>query len=68
MKPAIDFYSYHRYFGEIYPKIETDPGFRMSVDDALNCASSLQVAGVSLVILLLSGYVDERSRSPAAEA
>jgi 3-oxoisoapionate decarboxylase len=48
MKPAIDFYCYHRYFGEIYPKIETDPGFRMSVDDALHRAAALKVEGVSL--------------------
>ena len=48
MKPAIDFYCYHRYFGEIYPGIEQDPGFRMSVEDALNRAAALGVAGVSL--------------------
>lgn len=48
MKVAIDQYCYHRYFGEIYPGIETDPGRRMDFDDFLARAKSLDVAGVSL--------------------
>ncbi|GAN82111.1 sugar phosphate isomerase/epimerase family protein [Acidocella aminolytica] len=48
MKSAIDSYCYHRYFGEIYPGIETDSGVRMSLDEFLDKALALQVQGVSL--------------------
>lgn len=48
MKLAIDSYSYHRYFGEIYPGLETDPGTRMTVSDFVERAHALGVAGVSL--------------------
>ncbi|MCW5654829.1 sugar phosphate isomerase/epimerase family protein [Hydrogenophaga sp.] len=48
MTPAIDSYSYHRYFGEIYPGLESDPGQRMSISDFLRRAHGLGVAGVSI--------------------
>ncbi|MFT3717739.1 sugar phosphate isomerase/epimerase family protein [Pseudorhodoferax sp.] len=48
MKVAIDSYSYHRYFGEIYPNLERDPGSRMTVADFVERAHMLGVAGVSL--------------------
>lgn len=48
MKPAIDSYTYHRYFGEIYPGIEKDPGVRMTMFDFLDRAHALGVAGVSI--------------------
>jgi sugar phosphate isomerase/epimerase len=48
MKLAIDSYCYHRYFGEIYPDLQTDPGKRMTVWDFLRRAHKLGVAGVSL--------------------
>ncbi|WP_341645532.1 sugar phosphate isomerase/epimerase family protein [Thauera sp. SDU_THAU2] len=48
MKIAIDSYSYHRYFGEIYPGLEEDPGSRMSMGDFVDRAHELGVAGVSL--------------------
>lgn len=48
MKLAIDSYSYHRYFGEIYPGIEQDPGSRITMRDFLDRAHALGVAGVSL--------------------
>jgi sugar phosphate isomerase/epimerase len=48
MKVAIDQYCYHRYFGEIYPGLETDPGRRMRFEDFMACAESLGVEGVSL--------------------
>lgn len=48
MKIAIDSYCYHRYFGEIYPNLQTDPGTRMSVWDFLRRARKHGVEGVSL--------------------
>ncbi|MDR3534176.1 MAG: sugar phosphate isomerase/epimerase [Rhodopila sp.] len=48
MKIGIDSYCYHRFFGEIYSGLETDPGTRMNVWDFLDRAASLKVAGVSL--------------------
>jgi sugar phosphate isomerase/epimerase len=48
VKIAIDSYSYHRYFGEIYPGLEQDPGSRMTMHDFLLRAHALGVAGVSL--------------------
>jgi sugar phosphate isomerase/epimerase len=48
MKVAIDSYSYHRYFGEIYPNLETDPGSRLSMAGFVERAHELGVAGVSL--------------------
>jgi 3-oxoisoapionate decarboxylase len=48
MKLAIDSYCYHRYFGEVYPDVQTDPGTRMTVWDFLKRAKKLGVAGVSL--------------------
>jgi 3-oxoisoapionate decarboxylase len=48
LKPAIDSYSYHRYFGEIYPGIERDPGSRIDIHDFLERAAGHGVAGVSL--------------------
>ena len=48
MKPAIDSYCYHRYFGECYAGLEQDPGRRISVWDFLDKAQAMGVAGVSL--------------------
>jgi len=48
MKLAIDSYSYHRYFGEIYPGLEKDPGSRMTMRDFLERANALGVDGVSV--------------------
>jgi sugar phosphate isomerase/epimerase len=48
MKIAIDSYSYHRYFGEIYPGLEDDPGRRITLADFLVRAHELGVAGVSI--------------------
>ncbi|MDR6859972.1 hypothetical protein [Variovorax guangxiensis] len=52
MKLAIDSYSYHRYFGEIYPVIEQDPGTRIGMHEFLNKAKALDVAGVSIESVL----------------
>jgi sugar phosphate isomerase/epimerase len=48
LKLGIDTYCYHRYFGEIYPGIERDPGVRLTLDDVLDRAKRLGVDGVSL--------------------
>ena len=49
MKLGIDSYCYHRYFGEIYPGLQTRPaGRRMTVDDFLARAKRYGVDGVSL--------------------
>lgn len=56
MKPAIDFYCYHRYFGEIYPGLEQDPGTRITLDEALHRAVSLGVAGVSIETCFLPEF------------
>lgn len=48
MKLAIDSYSYHRYFGEVYQGIEADPGSRITMHDFLDRAHALGVAGVSV--------------------
>jgi sugar phosphate isomerase/epimerase len=48
MKLAIDSYCYHRYFGEVYPGLQTAPGRSMSVWDFLRRAQQLGVQGVSL--------------------
>lgn len=48
MKLGIDSYSYHRYFGEWYDGLQQDPGTRIGVDEFLDRAIALGVAGVSL--------------------
>jgi sugar phosphate isomerase/epimerase len=48
VKLAIDSYSYHRYFGEVYAGLEQDPGTRITMRDFLDRAKALGVAGVSL--------------------
>lgn len=48
MKIAIDSYTYHRQFGEIYPGIETDPGIRISLSEFIDKAHALGAKGVSL--------------------
>lgn len=48
MRPAIDSYTYHRYFGEWYEGLQSDPGTRITVFDFLDRAAAHGVAGVSL--------------------
>lgn len=45
---GMDSYCFHRYFGEIHPAIQTDPGTRMTVWDFLDFAEQLGLDGVSL--------------------
>jgi sugar phosphate isomerase/epimerase len=47
MKVGIDSYCFHRYFGEVYGH-QTPPEKRMSMEDFLTFAKSLDVDGVSL--------------------
>ena len=48
MKLGIDSYTYHRFFGDWYPDLQTDPGRRMTPYEFLDRAVELGVAGVSL--------------------
>lgn len=48
MKLGIDFYSFHRFFGETYTGIETDLGLRMTVWDFIDFAVAQEVEAVSL--------------------
>lgn len=59
MIPAVDSYSYHRFFGHHYPGLETDPGWRMSIDGFLDRVVELGAQGVSLE----SCFFDEFSHS-----
>ena len=47
LKVGIDNYSYHRYFGEVYPQQET-PDKQLTTEDFLKRAKELGVDGVSL--------------------
>ena len=55
MKTGIDSYCYHRFFGEIYPGLEQDPGQRMSLLDFVDRAVAHSVQGVSLESFMLDG-------------
>jgi len=59
MKLAIDSYSYHRYFGEVYPDIETDPGTRLTMRDFLDKAHALGVSGVSIESCFIANPSEE---------
>lgn len=48
MIPAIDAYSFHRYFGLHYPELESDPGWRMTSSQLLDVAERLGVRAISL--------------------
>ena len=48
MIPALDSYSFHRFFGETYPGLDTDPGTRITVADFIATAHKLGAGGVSL--------------------
>jgi sugar phosphate isomerase/epimerase len=48
MKVGIDSYCYHRYFGESYAGLQSDPGKRMTVWDFVKRARKYRVEGVSI--------------------
>ena len=58
MKLAIDSYCYHRWFGEVYPNIETDPGSRITIFDFLDRAAGHRVEGVSLESCFFPAFDD----------
>ena len=58
MKVAIDSYCYHRWFGEAYPNIETDPGERITMFDFLERAKAHGAEGVSLESCFFPAFDD----------
>lgn len=62
MQIAIDSYCYHRYFGEVYPNLEDEPGSRMTLQDFIDRAVAHGVRGVSMESFMLT------DASPAALA
>lgn len=59
MKIGIDSYCYHRYFGDWYPELQTDPGRRMTVWDFLDRAHTHGAKGVSLESCYMPEATDE---------
>lgn len=53
MQIAIDSYCYHRYFGEVYPGLETAPDQHMTLEDVIDSATGFAVDGVSLESFVL---------------
>jgi sugar phosphate isomerase/epimerase len=56
MKIAIDSYCYHRFFGEVYPGLETDPKAVMTLADFIGRARSHGVEGVSIESFMLTDF------------
>ena len=48
MKVGISSYCYHRYFGEIYDGLQTNPSRKMTIDNFIERARQLNVDGISL--------------------
>lgn len=48
MKVGVDSYCYHRFFGEVYPGLEEDPGFRMTLDDVVDAAAAAGAEALSV--------------------
>ena len=70
MKIGIDSYCYHRFFGDWYPDLQSDPGRRMTVWDFLERARELGAEGVSLESCYMPEATDavvERLRATLAE-
>ncbi|MBI2941844.1 MAG: sugar phosphate isomerase/epimerase [Chloroflexi bacterium] len=55
MRIGIDSYCFHRYFGDLWPGIDVDPGKRWEVFDFIAFAREVGVAGVSLETCFLPG-------------
>ena len=66
LKVGIDNYSYHRFFGEVYPQQEP-PDKQMTTEDFLKRAKELAVDGVSLESCFIKsfdpGYLAELKNS-----
>jgi len=48
MIPAVDSYSYHRFFGHHYPGLEADPGWRMTIDQLVDRVAGMGAKGIAL--------------------
>ena len=48
MKIGIDSYRHHRFFGEIYPGLETDPEIRLAITDVIDKARNAGAQGISI--------------------
>src|SRR4051794_29944326 len=48
MKTAIDSFCFHRYFGEVYPELESVPDRAWSIDMFVDLARGLGVQGISI--------------------
>jgi sugar phosphate isomerase/epimerase len=62
MKVGIDSYSYHRFFGEVYPQ-QTPPPSRMTLEQFLQRAHEIGAEGVSLESCFLPSVDEEYLRS-----
>lgn len=60
MQIAIDSYCYHRYFGEVYPGLESPPQQAMTLDEVIDRAIAFGVEGVSLESFMLDDASPER--------
>lgn len=58
LKVGIDNYSYHRFFGEVYPEQET-PAQGMTTEDFLKRAKELAVDGVSLESCFIKSFEED---------
>jgi len=70
MKIGIDSYCFHRYFGDWYPDLQSDPGRRMTIWDFLDRAHAHGAQGVSLESCYMPELTDDvvaRLRTTLAE-
>lgn len=58
MKIGIDGYCYHRFFGEIYPGLEQEPGYRMTLTDIVEAARSFRAEALSIEHFMLAADED----------
>lgn len=61
MKIGIDSYCYHRFFGEVYPGLETDPGTRLTITEVIDKAKRAGARGISIESFMLTGGSAELS-------
>jgi hypothetical protein len=53
VKIGIDSFCYHRFFGEVYPGLEADPGASLSVPEFIDRALAHAVDGVAIESFML---------------
>jgi sugar phosphate isomerase/epimerase len=58
MVPAIDSFCYHRFFGQWYEGLETDPGSRLTAIDFVKKAKAMGARGVSIESCFFDGFSD----------